>query len=92
MLGVNQNPFSKILWMYIKIKFFLKPNCAAMKLRPKWIEIMKIERLYKSGICFVALLISNLLLIQNSFGQAGPVRLKGLGGYCYRDKYQRHLV
>ncbi len=41
---------------------------------------MKLERLYKSGICIVILIISNLLLIQNSFGQAGPVRLKGSGG------------
>ena len=51
-----------------------------MKLTPKIMKIMKIETLLKSGVFAVVFIIANLLLVRNTFGQAGPVRLKGSGG------------
>jgi hypothetical protein len=41
-------------------------------------EIIKI--LLKSGVFATIFIIAGLILIQDSFGQAGPVRLKGSGG------------
>lgn len=38
------------------------------------------KRLCKCGTLAIALLILNLFLSQNSFGQAGPLRLRGSGG------------
>jgi hypothetical protein len=46
-----------------------------MKFKP---EIIKI--LLKCGVFNTVFVITGLILIQNSFGQAGPVRLKGSGG------------
>jgi len=43
-------------------------------------KVMAIKILRKPGVFAIALLILNLFLSQNSFGQAGPVRLKGSGG------------
>ena len=43
-------------------------------------QIMTIEKLLKCVVFAIALLILNLFLSQNSFGQAGPVTLKGSGG------------
>jgi hypothetical protein len=48
-----------------------------MKLEP---EIMKIKALLKSVVFAIVFIIANLFLVQNSFGQAGPVRLNGSGG------------
>ena len=43
--------------------------------------IIKIGKiLLRCGVCIIVYFIANLFFVQNSFGQAGPVRLKGSGG------------
>src|SRR6185295_2667755 len=38
------------------------------------------KKLCPCGALVIALLVFNLFLLQNSFGQAGPLRLRGSGG------------
>ena len=43
-------------------------------------QIMTIKILRKCGGFAIVLLVLNFFLSLNSFGQAGPIRLKGSGG------------
>lgn len=66
--------------MYIEIEI-IKNNIKEMiKSNLEIKKIIKIETLLKSVVFVIAFVITNLSLNQNSFGQAGPVRLKGSGG------------
>ncbi len=49
-----------------------------MKSNPETMKITK--ALLTSGVFIIAFIIGNLFLVQKSFGQVGPVKIKGSGG------------